>query len=244
LEAEDAEAEDSGVRIGPVVSTASTVAGVLLAIAVLTLGKLLVFGLLAAALLPWVAVFLRPAWRPLKYVLASTLTVALTAFALTLISYQGHPAKITDTKAQPLPPLDRLASHLKFLSAAGPIPHCTSFEGTGSIPARHGLVLFDRATDSAGHYTPTSTFSYDGQAAPSSTGTGWTAPNRNIGSGDASGQDSHIAIVAVLMPQDTADFLDILTSSSDSGLLPPNVTSLGATADRLIVIRNAQNAHC
>jgi hypothetical protein len=137
-----------------------------------------------------------------------------------------------------------LTPHLKFLPEPGPIPHCVSFAGTGSIPAGRSLVLFDRASDPAGHYTPTSTFSYDGQATPSPTGAAWTTPDMDIGSGDAGDQDSHIVILAVLMPQHTADFLDALTSGSPNGLLPPNVTSLAATADQLIVVRNAQNAGC
>ena len=95
----------------------------------------------------------------------------------------------------------RVDPHLKFLPEPGPIPHCVSFAGTGSIPAGRSLVLFDRASDPAGHYTPTSTFSYDGQATPSPTGAAWTTPDMDIGSGDAGDQDSHIVILAVLMPQ-------------------------------------------
>lgn len=249
-EAEDVEAHDDaaagarGVRVGHVVSTASTIAGVLLAVAVLPLGKVLVFGLLAAALLPWVAVRLRPAWGPLTYVLACALTVALTAFALTVVYYEDRPARTAGGTTQPPPSPHEHAARLKFLPVPGPVPHCVSFAGTGGIPAHDALVLFDRASDSAGRYTPTSTFSYDGQAAPSATGTGWTAPELSIGSGDAGDQGSHIAIVAVLMPQATADFLDNLTSDSDSGLLPRDVTSLGTPADRLVVVRDAQNTSC
>ncbi len=234
----------SGIEWGPAVSTVSAIAGLLLTLMGLKLGKLFVFGLLAAALLPWAAVSLRPAWRPLKYALACALTVAFTAFALTVTYYQGRHVEARATEAPHRPAPGGHAPHLKFLPVAGPIPHCVSFSGTGGIPAGHALVLFDRATDSGGHYTPTSTFSYDGQAAPSPAGAGWTAPDLDIGSGDAGDRGSHIAIVAVLVPQATADFLDALAGESDSGLLPPNVTSLGTTADRLVVVRNAQNAHC
>lgn len=86
------------------ISTVATVIGALVTVVVLEPAQLLAFVLLAAAIPAWAAVFLRPAWRPRKHVLACALTVALSALALTPIYYRGHLARAT----QPPPALDGL----------------------------------------------------------------------------------------------------------------------------------------
>lgn len=230
--------------MGSLITTACTLVAVLIPFVVLDPSQMLVLALLVAALLPWAVLYLRPAWGPLKFVLAGALTAVLTVSAAGTLYYRAHPVQENDVKASAPPSLAKLASRLKFLPLPGPVDHCVSFAGTGTIPAHYALVLFDRPSDSAGHYSPTSTFSYDGPAGSTPGAPGWTAPDRNIGSGDASDQNGHITIAAVLVPQDTVTFLDAFTSDSDSGQLPPAVTALGATADQLTLTRNTRNARC
>lgn len=227
---------DGHGRLAFWISAVPAVAGLLLAASGLSLDQLLVFGLLVLAVLPWVVVLVRPRWRGLSYSLAGALTVVLCACALAAIYDQGHPESARRSSG--------LAPRLTFLPVPGPVPHCVSLAGAGSIPHGYELALFDRATDSAGHYTPTSTFSFDGAAMPAPSGPGWIAPQLYLGSGDSSDEGDHIAVTAVLMPERTADFLSTLTGTSDSGMLPPGVIGLGTKTDELVVVRNAQNGRC
>lgn len=214
----------------------TAVVGVLVSVAVLPPGKLLVFGLLVLAVLPWAAVLTRRTWQALTYMLASALTVVFCALALAAIYYPDRPGTAR-------PRQDRVP-RLKFLEVPGRVPHCASLSGEGSIPHGYQLALFDRATDSAGHYTPTSTFSFDGAAAASPAGRGWTAPQLYLGSGDSSDEGDHIAITAVLMPEKTAAFLAALTSTTDHGMLPAEAVELGTKTDEIVVVRNAENRRC
>ncbi|MCF3964583.1 hypothetical protein [Streptomyces fuscigenes] len=218
------------------------IAGVLLPIAGLTLGRLLVFSLLAAAALPLSIAVVRPAWGWLRHALAAALTLVLVAFAVTVIYYQGHPRQAADAKPPHRVSQDEAASRLRFLPVTGPVAHCVSFSGTGRVPDGHALVIFDRPSDSGGRYTSTSTFSFDGEAAPSASG--WTVPDLNLGSGDAGDKGTHMVVVAVLMPDNVAGFLDALNRDSETGAVPREVMELGSQADRLVVMRNGQNAHC
>ncbi|MCA1219745.1 hypothetical protein [Streptomyces sp. 8L] len=233
-----------GGRLGLWLGAVPAIAGVLLTVAAMTLGKLLVFGLLAAATVPLTVVSLRPAWAWLKYALACALTVALVGFALTVVYYQGRPGKPAVPAAPPPVSLKDSAQGLKFLPVTGPVSHCVSFAGTGRIPDGDALVVLDRPTDSGGRYTPTSTFSFDGEAAASPSGRGWIVPDLNLGAGEPSDKGTHMAVLTVLMPENVAGFLDTLNSDSETGAVPADVTKLGAEADRLVVVRNGENAHC
>jgi hypothetical protein len=62
--------------------------------------------------------------------------------------------------------------------------------------------------------------------------------------GHPSDYGSHIAVVALLLPQNIADFINSSVQNSDSGAVPENVVNLGIQEDRIVVVRNAQNAHC
>jgi hypothetical protein len=234
-EGSSADADGHG-RLAFWIGAIPAVAGLLMAASGLSLGQLLVFGLLVLAVLPWAVVLVRPGWRGLTYTLAGALTVVLCACALAVLYHQGHPERARHASGR--------TPELTFLPVPGPVPHCVSLAGAGHIPHGYELALFDRATDSAGHYTPTSTFSFDGAAMAASPGPGWTAPELYLGSGNSSDEGDHIAITAVLMPEHTVDFLSALTSSSDSGMLPPGVIALGTKTDELVVVRNAQNGRC
>lgn len=229
-------------------AAAIAIAGLAVTVATLTTGQWLVSALLFAAALPLEALLWWPSWSHYKYVFAPALSIVLVASAVEVRWYQEHrttvPPTVTVTKFRDPPSLADQAKNLKFLPVAEPIPHCVTFSGTGTIPAGDALVLLDRPTDPAGYYTTDSTFSYDGPVAASQLQHGWTAPAINIGSGDASDNGAHIAIIALLVPQSVADFLDATTSDSDSGAVPANALALGAQADRLVTIRNTQNAHC
>ena len=214
--------------------------GVALAVAAATTGQLLVFGLLLIAVLPWMALLLRSSWPHHKYVSAAVLSVTFIAIAIVVRNNQEHPRippSITLVSS-----LTRAAAQLKFLPLPGPVPHCISFTGTGKIPAGAELVILDRTTDPAGYYTDGSDFSYDGPAEAS--GSGWTAPDRKIGSGDASDYGSHTAIVGLLVTDSVGNYLDDSTSNSDTGQVPPSVIGLGVQADRIVVVRNHQNGPC
>ena len=229
-------------------AAAIAIAALAVTAATLTTDQWLVSALLCAGALPLEALLWWPSWPHYKYVFATVLSIVMVASAVEVRWYQEHHATVTKTvtvtKFRDPPSLADQAKSLKFLPVAGPIPHCVTFSGTGAIPAGDALVLLDRPTDPAGDYTTTSTFSYDGPVAASQPQHGWTAPALDIGSGDASDNGTHIAIVALLVPQSVADFLDVATSDSDSGAVPTNVLALGAQADRLVTVRNTQNAHC
>ncbi len=137
-------------------------------------------------------------------------------------------------------PVGTRARAIKFIPPPEPVPHCVTITGVGDIPPGHALVLLDRPTDPGGYYTPTSGFSFDGRAAP--TAGGWSA-KLNLGSGDASDQGAHIAVVALLVTDETAD-LFTAEAQDGSGLLPGNPLDHGAPEDRLITTRNAQTTHC
>lgn len=208
-----------------------------LAIFSATTGQLEGLGLMALAIVPWAAIIARPRWPKHQYVLAAALSATFTAIAVYALWGPGNPGP-KDSNEQ----LKKAAAQLKFLKPPERIPHCATFNGTGTIPAQDDLVLFDRPSDAYGNYTHTPAFGYDWTA--DSQGNGWTAPNREIGSGDPSDNGTHIAIVAVLVPKSTAHFLDDLTSDSDTGQLPASVMSLGVQADKITITRNSQNAHC
>jgi hypothetical protein len=238
----DTSAAAPSIRWEPWLGAIPAIAGVLLTIAGLRLGMLLVFGLLAAAVLSLTFMIVRPAWGGLRYALAAAPALVLVAFAVTVMYYQGHPRTKTVTKVERPVSLARSASHLKFLPVNGAVSHCVDFSGTGRIPDGDALVIFDRPTDPGGRYTPTSTFSFDGEATPSPTG--WTVPELNLGSGDASDKGQHMAILAVLMPENIAGFLDALNRDSETGAVPTEAPKLGENADQLVVVRNGHNAHC
>lgn len=200
-------------------------------------GHLEILGLLALAILPWAPVMARPSWPYHRYVLAGVLSAVFIALAGYARWGQGNPGPTDNVQ-----PLSVAASHLKFLQPAEPISHCVTFNGTGVIPAGDDLVLFDRPSDRLGNYTETQAFSYDGPVDAS--GGGWVAPDREIGSGDPSDNGTHIAIVAVLMPQGVEHFLDDLTRNSGSGQVPASVMNLGAQADKIVTTRNNENAQC
>lgn len=208
-----------------------------LAIVGATTGQLEGLGLIALAILPWAAVIAWPLWPQHKYVLAAGLSVTFIAIAIYARWGPGNPGP-EDSSQQ----LRKAAAQIKFLKPPQAIPHCMTFTGTGTIPAQDSLVLFDRPSDALGNYTHTPAFGYDWPVDPQ--GKGWTAPNREIGSGDPSDNGTHIAIVAVLVPKSAAHFLDDLTSNSDTGQVPASVMGLGVQADKITITRNSQNAHC
>lgn len=218
------------------VGAATGAASLLIVIIGLPLHKLAAFVLLALALLPWVIVLALHSWQHHGYLLAALLSTTLIAVAVAVLMgwHQRSSAPPVST-----PPA------LKFIPNGGavpqPISHCVTLAGSGTIPSGDALVLFDRPTDSNGNYTADSTFSLDGQAA--TTPTGWIASDLAIGSGTSSDQGQHVAIVAVLMPQGTADFLNELPSDG-SGHVPPDVIALGTQTDKLNTVRNANNAAC
>ncbi|MEU9412349.1 hypothetical protein ACGF5O_44785 [Streptomyces sp. NPDC048291] len=204
---------------------------------------LLLLGFAAAPL----GVALRwPDWAPLPRVLAGGLTALFLPLAVVAAYF---PDGLARWERPTTPPSDARPSvprvpKLTFLPVSDRVPHCVTLAGVGTIPHGHQLALFDRATDSAGQYTPGSAYSYDGVAAAAAPGGGWTAPQLYLGAGDSGDENNRIAVVAVLMPERTTGFLAALTSSSDRGMLPDDVMNLGTTTSRIIVVRNADNARC
>jgi hypothetical protein len=207
------------------------------AIACLTNPQLARFGLFVLAALPWAPMYWWRSRPRYQYVLASALTVTLVAMAVYIHATQGRAAIPTAAESA-----SAAARKLRFVPFSGRIPHCVSFSGIGTVPVGYSLLLFDRPADTDGHYTPDSTFSYDDTAMTS--GDRWSANELDIGSGTPGDADTHIAIVAILMAQPVADFIAELANQSDSGQLPPDVATLGVPADRLVVTRNGDNAHC
>lgn len=230
-------AGDGRTRLAPWVSAVAAAVPAAVLIISLSLGQIEGLGMVALAALPWAVVIAWPSWPHHRYVLAAALSVAFIAFAIYARWGQGN-AGPTDNTAQ----LRAAASHLKFLEPAEPIPHCVTFNGTGSIPANDDLVLFDRPSNRLGDYTHTPAFGYDGPVSVS--GGGWIAPDLDIGSGGPSDNGTHIAIVALLVPRGVAHFLDDLTSDSSTGQVPSSVMNLGVQAAKIVTTRNSQNAHC
>lgn len=237
MSGESARSQDGQARLATWIGVSAGALSAVLGVIAEPTGHLEILGFLALAILPWAAVIGRPSWPYHRYVLAGVLSAVFIALAAYARLGQENPGPKDNSQ-----PLSVAASHLKFLPPAEPIPHCVTFNGTGAIPAGDDLVLFDRPSDRLGNYTDTPAFSYDGPVDAS--GGGWVAPDQEIGSGDSSDNGAHIAIVAVLMPQGAAHFLNDLTSKSDSGQVPASVLNLGIQADKIVTTRNSQNAHC
>ena len=223
-------------------ASATAVAATALAVAGASIGQLEVFGLLALAVVPWAAVLAWRSWPHYRYTLAAALSITLVAFALVVRWGQEHPESKSGTRPAGTGSLAAAAAHLRFLAPAEPIPHCVTFNGTGTIPRGDELVLFDHPSDYAGRYSATPQFGYDGPVDAKAGG--WVAPDREIGSGDPSDNGTHIAIVALLVPENVKNFLNDLTQDSTTGQLPASALKLGAQADKIVTTRNNQNAHC
>lgn len=221
-------------------------AQLLAAIVVLPTGRLAIFGLLVLAALPWIAVALLRYWKKLDYALfshalAAVWSVALIFSAVVVIVSGTVAGPPPSTAANQWPHVS-----LQFLKPAGPQPHCETFNGTGVIPKGYSLVLFDRPSDAYGNYMGTPQFGDDGPVARNDSG--WTATNREIGQG-AGDAGTYFAIVALLVPQSTEDYLDDVTRLGYAGnqpndAQPVSVMNLGVQEAKLVIQRNNVNAQC
>lgn len=221
-------ADGEGPSWATLIALATGGVGALLTAAALTNGQLLFALLLAGVALPW-TLLIRPAfrrrWRPI-------------APALTSLAFAGAAVFARLPAHQPTAPT---APALRFVAPDRPIGHCLTISGTGVIPVGKALVLLDRATDEAGFYTPRSRFGYDGAATPS--GAGWIAQDLDIGAGDPSDNGQHIALVALLVPTGVPERF-ALAAEDGSGALPGDPLAQGRQADRVVLIRNADNTRC
>ena len=194
---------------------ATVLVPVLLTVAGETVGQLLESALFAVATLPRVASAVWPAWPHHRKVFAAALTVAFAAGGIGLrLWQQRQPVAAAAGGTQVAPansagPVSDLAGHaqrLRFLPVAEPIPYCANFVGTGTIPAQHVLVLFDRPADADGNPAAGSLFDYDGRAT-ATTG-GWVADGRWIGSGKPGDNGEHAVITALLVLRSVTDLLE------------------------------------
>lgn len=115
---------------------------------------------------------------------------------------------------------------LRFVALpAGSVPECSIYNGTGTIPAGHKLVVFDRSVDS-NHQPNGSPYYLNRNPADNNLdGRGWHTALVDAG-------DTYVEIVAVLMPEALfASFSSIvLTNAKDSpeaswllNVLPPGI---------------------
>lgn len=91
------------------------------------------------------------------------------------------------------------------------VPRCNVYQGTGAIPPNQRLLIFNRAVNVNGEPMDGGRFYLDGPAV--STEAGWKTPLVEAGA-------EYVEIAAVLVPNETADFLrSISPVSADGGLI-------------------------
>lgn len=130
---------------------------------------------------------------------------------------------------------------LSFNPPGAPVPRCTSYTGTGSIPDGFSLLIFDRNADE-----PNSLLYPDGVAQ--NEGAGWKI--NKVEAGGPQDVGLHVELVAILVPNDVGDFIgSIVVVPLDPSKNPEAVWKAGRPApsllkDRITVTRGSDHGWC
>ncbi|BCJ56060.1 hypothetical protein Asp14428_75350 [Actinoplanes sp. NBRC 14428] len=175
-------------------------------------------------------------WQRRRHLLAAVavLVVALGA--------GGIGAAAAPSTPEPAP---RAEPVLRFNPQLDPVPYCQSYSGTGTIPAGHQLLIFDRGSDSEAPYY------FHKQA--DRTAQGWEARTLGIGLAPTPAQPdrdrgARIDLFAQLVTEETAQ---VLRDRANITIFPENPASQwllrhlpGRTAHTLHLVRASGPGTC
>jgi hypothetical protein len=140
------------------------------------------------------------------------------------------------------------ASHLEFELRVDPVPRCSSYKGTGTVPPGYKVMLFNRTEQDAGPWY------LNGVAEP--TTTGWIVANVGLGAQPTpqepnKDQGLRIDLAAQMVTDDEAKVLaqaNIKSFRTDGGKDYPTVWKLvelpGLPAGKMTVTRGTQAGQC
>jgi hypothetical protein len=125
-----------------------------------------------------------------------------------------------------------------FVNPQIPVPYCDVYVGTGRIPAGDKVLIFDQPLTDDNQPNLLQSFYYDGSAVP--TKTGWLTRRVTIGVTGKAGADEHIELLAILAPENLANYVQSIFTPSNSWW-KSSASLPGLQAAQLDVVRNADN---
>lgn len=106
------------------------------------------------------------------------------------------------------------------------VPWCiTTLNGTGKIPKGDSLLILDREVGSDDQASSDSKYSLTGVAVPS--GNNWSLSPAYIGP-QAKVSHFYVELIGVLVPNETANFINAISLPWASHILPPELESINA----------------